>query len=197
MSRLNFKNLNREYTFGKAPTIRYTKTDNSFTINTLDSVDDYYLNYKVAESDLLRMIGIDFYDKDEQAELFYKRLLPSVEQRELDDDTFNSVSVCQWYYNLSPRVLKLAKRQAHLHRLRRVESPVLTLSPRVFHSKGGRPKGSRNKVDEDRLEYLRSKYDEIVKNCVKHDWYEEYVTLNKELGIKKTYEDFVDLKKRV
>jgi hypothetical protein len=113
---------------------------------------------------------------------------------DLDDDTYNSISVCQYYFNLSDRVLKLAKRQEHLYRLKRVESPYLKLKPRQIHSKGGRPRGSKNKIDTERLEYLRANYDMIVNNCVRHNWPDEYISLHKELGIEKTYDDFDTLR---
>lgn len=194
MSRLNFTILNKNYTFIKPATIRFTRTDKMFTINTLDSVDNVYVNYKISEPDLKRLISIDSYSKEDKE--VFKFSLREVEQHDLDDDTYNSISVCQYYFNLSNRILRLAKKQEHLYRLKRVESPYLKLRPRQIHTNGGRPKGSKNRVDSDRLEYLKANYDKIIQNCIRHNWPDEYISLHKELGIKKTYDDFVALREK-
>ena len=198
MSRLNFENLHKEYEFIKPATIRFTRTDKMFTINTLDSVDNVYVNYKISEPDLKRLISIDSYSKEDKE--VFKFSLREVEQHDLDDDTYNSISVCQYYFNLSDRILRLAKKQEHLYRLKRVDSPYLKLKNRQIHTNGGRPKGSKNKIDTERLEYLRANYDRIIQNCIRHNWPDEYVTLQKELGTKKKekelYEEFSVLREK-
>lgn len=187
MSKIYYKLLGKKLNFKRNPTIRYTKTDNCFTINTLDYNDEVFVDYKVSESDLKRMIRVD----TDERELCFKEVLKEIEQCDLDDDTYSSVSACQYYFTLSNRVLLLAKRKAHLKRLGKVNKSVLELKPHVFHSKGGRKKGSKNKVDAERIEYLRTNYDAIVENCFKHDWFEEYREVNKEVGIKKSYKDYI------
>ena len=85
------------------------------------------------------------------------------------------------------------KRAEHLKRLGKLKSSVVELTPfsssDIFvlcgegKSARGRRVGSGNKVSEEDWEvmvYNFTHYDEIVENCLKHDWFDEFYMLEKD-----------------
>lgn len=133
--------------------VRFLKRSNEFVFKCLDSYAFRYETKKketevrIKEVDLLRMIKANGIEDVMAIEM---------EKEELDDDTFNNVSMCQYFFTLSERTVKLIKRYSHLFRLKKEKmiglSPFLELKPRMLHSLGGRKKGSKNKNGLNRLE---------------------------------------------
>ena len=88
--------------------------------------------------------------------------------------------------NLSVSTLKQAKTKAHLRRLNRVDTSWVEISKRK--------KRGISEERKERLEYLKENYDGIVSNCVKHDWYNEFKSLCKDLGYKDVKERWEEAK---
>ena len=130
------------------------------------------------EADLVRMIELDKFSADEKNEIYYHKLFKEIEQLDLDDNTFAYVSIAEYYFTLTKRTLALCKKQAHLRKLGRVNSAWLKLTDYRFHSRGGRPKGSKEPVVWQNVE----NYDAIAANCVAHDWYNEFILLERDSG---------------
>ena len=85
------------------------------------------------------------------------------------------------------------KRAEHLKRLGKLKSSVVELTPfsssDIFvlcgegKSARGRRVGSGNKISEEDwvvMVYNFSHYEEIVENCLKHDWFDEFYMLEKD-----------------
>lgn len=176
-----------------SPSIRYFKTSGEFEIKVMD-VYEYLMSgesvpvvVKISEEDLLRMIRVDeALDEEEKNEFYYHQLFALKEQVDLDDDTFRGISLVQYFYHLSERTLVLAKRMQHLRKLNKTETAWVELKKRMIHSKGGRPKGSKNKVsieEAERLEDLKKNFEVICAKCVERDWWKEYEELYKDLKL--------------
>lgn len=149
---------------------KYLKTREEIVIKDCFTVS-------INEFDLVNLIEC----KDEQYrfELMLNRL-------DLDDDTKAIIKDLVDNYWFSLRVIKLIKKQQHLRELGRVETAWLTINKRECNNVFGRPVGSKNKKIEskeenDRLEYLRANFDSIANKCVKHDWFDEYLQLYKDV----------------
>lgn len=74
---------------------------------------------------------------------------------------------------LSTRTLSLAKSQAHRRALNRADSAWLPLSPK-------KRKACEKNIDTDRISFLKNNFKSIALNCLKHDWYYEFVSLCKD-----------------
>lgn len=74
---------------------------------------------------------------------------------------------------LSTRTLSLAKSQAHRRALNRTDSAWLPLSPK-------KRKVCEKNIDTDRISFLKNNFKSIALNCLKHDWYYEFVSLCKD-----------------
>ena len=74
---------------------------------------------------------------------------------------------------LSTRTLSLAKSQAHRRALNRTDSAWLPLSPK-------KRKVCEKNIDSDRISFLKNNFKSIALNCLKHDWYYEFVSLCKD-----------------
>lgn len=94
---------------------------------------------------------------------------------DMDDETFEYVRQLQKSHYVSFRTLMLAKRQAHLRKLNRVKSSWISLSVKQTNNPWGRPK--KAVIDKDRLDYLKANFEEIAANCIRHDWFSEYLGL--------------------
>jgi len=159
-----------EFDPNRSFSMRFLKTNDVFEF------PDF--NIKIPEVDLRRMIAIDNYSEDEKNELYYHELLTTVEQKDLDDDTFYIVSLLQWFFHISTHTLTLAKRQAHLRRLNKTDSKSIKLKHRQFHSNGGRPFGAITNLTETDLQNIENA-DAIIENCIKHNWFNEFMELHK------------------
>lgn len=97
---------------------------------------------------------------------------------DLDDDTFLGIKKLRENHNLSIRTLTLAKRQQHLRQLNRVGTSWVELN-----KKERKPRQAKDSAGEDseRIEYLRENFDKIAENCARHDWFDEYCRLCKDL----------------
>lgn len=198
-----------EASYAVGAKIRYSRRKDIFEVKCLDVFEfSHYGNKQrisvyINEADLLRMIEVDRgYSKEEKQDFYYKRLLDDIEKGDLDDDTFNCVSVCQYFFNMSKRLVSvLAKRKEHLHRLGKTDSSFLELKRRDLSEKGkgGRPKGSKNKdreniftvdvtkLDKDEAErilYNRSIFNEALKMYAKRGDIETCKEMCKEAGIR-------------
>lgn len=80
---------------------------------------------------------------------------------------------------LSTRTLSLAKSQAHRRALNRTDSAWLPLSPKRRVKKTDIKDSDDNK-DTDRISFLKNNFKSIALNCLKHDWYYEFVSLCKD-----------------
>lgn len=154
--------------------IRYLKTEEKFELEVPDPLDENEtIVVKISDYDLVS---------------YLKGL-----KVELDDDTSRGLELLCKKYILSPRILKLAKTQLHLRKLNRVDSSWIDLPKKK--------RGRRNLSQEDleRIEYLKVNYDKIVENCLKHDWFDEFYKLNKDINAsmrkKEIIEKWRELKK--
>lgn len=139
--------------------IRYLKTKEEFELEVPDPLNENEtILVKITDYDLFMLLNSNFDIKSD-----------------LDDDTFFGLKLLIKNYNLSIRTLKLAKRQQHLRQLNRVDTAWVELN-----KKERKPRTNSNE-DNERLEYLRENFDKIVENCVKHDWFEEYFRLCKDI----------------
>lgn len=75
---------------------------------------------------------------------------------------------------LSTRTLSLAKSQAHRRALNRTDSAWLPLSPKK------RVKKISDNIDTERISFLKNNFKSIALNCLKHDWFDEFVSLCKD-----------------
>lgn len=167
--------LNKVYQFRVLDFYEYVRTGNV-----------WFISVKIEEADLLRMISIDNFNEDEKNELYYHKLLSSsgnsegLEQKELDDDVFWGISLLQYFFHISRHTLILIRRQFHLYKLYKEESPYFELKERILHSNGGRPVGTAGmmtEADKQNFENL----DRIIKTCVEKDRYIEFMDLHKSL----------------
>lgn len=139
--------------------IRYLKTKEEFELEVPDPLNDNEtILVKITDYDLFTLLNSDFDIRSD-----------------LDDDTFLGIKKLCENWNLSIRILILAKRQQHLRQLNRVDTAWVELN-----KKERKPRTNKNE-DNERLEYLRENFDKIVENCVKHDWFEEYFRLCKDV----------------
>lgn len=157
--------------------IRYLKTKEEFELEVPDPLNENEtILVKITDYDLFTLLNSDFDIRSD-----------------LDDDTFLGIKKLCENYNLSIRILILAKRQQHLRQLNRVDTAWVELN-----KKERKPRTNKNEEDE-RISYLRENFDKIVENCVKHDWFEEYFRLCKDVdkSITKTEikESWKELKK--
>ena len=139
--------------------IRYLKTNEDFELEGPDPLNENEtILVKITDYDLFTLLNSDF---DIRPDLYY--------------DTFLGIQKLCENYNLSIRILILAKRQQHLRQLNRVDTAWVKLN------KKERKQRMNGNEDDERLEYLRENFDKIVENCVKHDWFEEYFRLCKDV----------------
>ena len=154
----------------------------------VSSGDLFFYFVKISENDLLRMIKIDTYTEEEKNVMYYHEQLGSgvgvsgmrgegLEQENLDDNVFWDISVLQYFFHISRNVIVELKRQAHLSKLKRVNTKRVSLKRRVLHSNGGRPVGSLGAIEWQNIENA----DRIIENCVEKDWFVEYMDLCREL----------------
>ena len=106
-------------------------------IRYLASIDMYEIKYidvnRISPVDLMRLISFKSFSQEEQDDMRYRGIDV---KGDLDDDTFTNISEAQRLYHISPRVLLLARRAAHLRKLRKVETAWVDLKPRQLHSRG-------------------------------------------------------------
>ena len=139
--------------------IRYLKTKEEFELEVPDPLNENEtILVKITDYDLFTLLNSDFHIRSD-----------------LDDDTFLGIKKLCENWNLSIRTLKLAKRQQHLRQLNRVDTTWVKLN-----KKERKPRTNSND-DNERISYLRENFDKIVENCVKHDWFEEYFRLCKDI----------------
>lgn len=109
---------------------------------------------------------------------------------DIDDDTRLGIKSLRENYVLTIRTLKIAKTKQHLRKLNKVDSSWVVLS-----KKERKRSGDSKSKDSEVIEYLRENFDNIAKNCVKHDWYYEFSLLCKDLKIKDVKERWNELRK--
>lgn len=100
----------------------------------------------------------------------------------LDDDTYLSVSLIQYFYKVSLSELNKVQRQWHRFKLGRVKSVYRELERKDFDSwhKRGRKKGVIE--DFERIKENVDNYDRIVKSCIEKDRYEIFYELKKDVA---------------
>lgn len=141
--------------------IRYLKTKEEFELEVPDPIgnENETIFVKISDYDLFVLLN------------------SGLENRaDLDDDTFLGIQKLCENWNLSIRVLKLAKTQQHLRQLNRTDTAWVELN-----RKERKPRTNKQSEDLERISYLRENYDKIVANCIRHDWFEEYFRLRKDL----------------
>ena len=139
--------------------IRYLKTKEEFELEVPDPLNEgETIPVKITDYDLFMLLNSNFSIRGD-----------------LDDDTFQGIKLLSEKYSISIRTLTLAKRQQHLRQRNRVETSWVELN-----KKERKPRTNKNE-DNERLEYLRENFDKIVENCVKHDWFDEYLRLCKDM----------------
>ena len=141
--------------------IRYLKTKEEFELEVPDPIgnENETIFVKISDYDLFVLLN------------------SGLENRaDLDDDTFLGIQKLCEKWNLSIRVLKLAKTQQHLRQLNRTDTAWEELN-----RKERKPRTNKQSEDLERISYLRENYDKIVANCIRHDWFEEYFRLRKDL----------------
>lgn len=168
---------------------RYFKTKKVYEFKVLDfysylsdRTEPFFYKVKIDEADLVRMLKIDSYSEDEKNELYYHKLLGSslsgegLEQKDLDDDVFWGISILQYFFHISMQTIVEIKRQQHLYKLYKVSDPNYLLKPRVLHSNGGRKLGSLSAMTDTDLQNIENA-ESIIRSCVEHDWYYEFMDL--------------------
>lgn len=141
--------------------IRYLKTKEEFELEVPDPLNENErIMVKISDYDLFILLSTDFANR-----------------ADLDDDTYFGLKKLCENWNLSIRILKLAKTQQHLRQLNRTDTSWVELN-----KKERKPRTKPNSSeDSERIEYLRENYGKIVANCIRHDWFEEYSRLRKDL----------------
>lgn len=142
--------------------IRYLKTKEEFELEVPDPIGDgnETIFVRISDYDLFCLLSNNFEQK-----------------LDIDDDTFFGLKLLIKNWNLSIRVLKLAKTQQHLRQLNRTDTAWIELN-----KKERKPRTKSNSdEDNERLEYLRENYGKIAANCIRHGWFEEYSRLRKDL----------------
>lgn len=139
--------------------IRYLKTKEEFELEVPDPLNENEtILVKITDYDLFTLLNSGFDIRSD-----------------LDDDTFLGIQKLCENYNLSIRTLTLAKRQQHLRQLNRADTAWVELN-----KKERKPRESKSE-DSERISYLRENFDKIAENCAKHDWFDEYSRLRKDL----------------
>lgn len=139
--------------------IRYLKTKEEFELEVPDPLNENEtILVKITDYDLFMLLNSNFSIRGD-----------------LDDDTFQGIKLLSEKYSISIRTLTLAKRQQHLRQLNRVDTAWVELN------KKERKLRTNSNEDSERISYLRENFDKIVENCVKHDWFEEYFRLCKDI----------------
>lgn len=139
--------------------IRYLKTKEEFELEVPDPLNDgETIMVKITDYDLFMLLNSNFSIRGD-----------------LDDDTFLGIKKLCKNHTLSIRTLTLAKRQQHLRQLNRVDTAWIGLNKRER-----KPRVNKNE-DNERLEYLRENFDRIAENCARHDWFDEYLRLCKDM----------------
>lgn len=144
--------------------IKYIKTKDAFVIKGLDYFGSEQSENFISSVDLLRMIKV------KNANMF------QYEKNELDDDVFFNICITQVFFYISEKTMKDAVKQAHLRKLGRTKSMWVELKKKK-NKNGGRPIGV-----SDVCEYNLQNYDRIVANCVRKDWYKEFIQLHKDIA---------------
>lgn len=140
--------------------IRYLKSSESFCFVAPDPLrPGETIKVSATDADVLNLIRKKFQDRPEG----------------MDDDTYLSLRELSGSHVLSSRTLMLAIRQAHLRRIGRASSAWVKLRPKTRKPKSISPER------EERLSYLREHESDIIANCVRHDWFDEYLRLRKDL----------------
>lgn len=144
--------------------IRYLKTTEAFEIVVPDPLKEgWEINIRVSDYDLVCFLnGLDI---------------------DSDDDTKLGLKLLTEKYYLSKRVLELAKRQQHLRAMNRVSSSWIEIKEK-------RRKQKTNHSN-DRLDYLRENFDSIAFNCVRHEWFDEFYRLCKDVCPKMSKSDII------
>lgn len=160
MSRIKGKEIKRK---DFEPKLRWIKGRNEFEVLIMDEEGEAW-NVFISERDLMRMIKAD------EVETFsFKE-----EQGDLDDDTYLGVSFVQAYWYLSRSVLKEVKRAN-----KRNGYPTwVWLKKRV--KRGGR-KGEISEEEKERLRGIFENKEKILYNCIRHDWLEEYIMMERDV----------------
>lgn len=168
--------------------IRYLKTTESFEIEVPDPLQNRNGNrngngeedsivVRISDYDLVMLLNSGF----------------AVRGEEVDDDTFYGIKLLKEKWNLSVRILTLAKRQQHLRKLNRVDTAWVELKRKERKPREG--------VDSERIKYLKENYEMIALNCVKREWFDKFTRLCKEVfkGITKEEirEKYSNMRKRV
>lgn len=132
--------------------IRYLPSVSKYVVRgyslSLEKIEDM----KVSEVDLLRLINN-----------------ATIQDTDLDNDTFSDLKFIIRNYFLTEPVILNAKKQYHKRQLKRSLTSVLYLNPRA-HQKQRIYEKTQNIEN----------YDAIYKNCLIHDRFEEFMMLNKE-----------------
>ena len=141
--------------------IRYLKTKEEFELEVPDPLNDgETIMVKITDYDLFMLLNSNFSIRGD-----------------LDDDTFQGIKLLSEKYSISIRTLTLAKRQQHLRQLNRVDTAWIGLNKR---ERKPRTKPDSNE-DSERISYLRENFDRIAENCARHDWFDEYLRLCKDM----------------
>lgn len=160
---------------------------------------------RISESGLGEMMCYDgkqkFVDKENGGEYAFEKSIVEMKKEELGlvessggllcMDELEVLSIAMCCVRVNEVEMKKVKKAVHLRRLGRLESSVVTLVPMkevsVLCGEGrssrGRKLGSGNKISEEDwavMVYNFSHYDEIVENCLKHDWFDEFYMLEKD-----------------
>lgn len=151
--------------------IRYLKTTEEFELVVPDPIgsENDTITVRISDYDLVVLLNSSFETRGD-----------------IDDDTFLGIKKLCENWNLSIRTLKLAKTQQHLRQLNRVASSWVELT-----KKERKPRQAKDLSEEDleRIQYLTENYDKIAMNCARHDWFQEFMRLCKDIDRKATKED--------
>lgn len=147
---------------------------------------------EISQYDLERLIEADLYDN----------FIFENEKGELDDDTYRGVSWLQAHFYVTKNSYTIAKRE---WKKNNKYPKWVALKKRI--PRGGRPRGFKvvDPEEIERMEYLVANYDSIVSECVRKDWYQEYMQLNQDInkykGVRVSkralHEKFVELRKQL
>lgn len=143
--------------------IRYLKTKEEFELEVPDPIggEGETIFVKISDYDLFFLLNNDFEQKPD-----------------IDDDAYFGLKKLRENWNLSIRTLRLAKTQQHLRRLNRTDTAWIELN-----KKERKPRQAKDLTEEDRerIAYLTENFEKIAENCARHDWFDEYLRLRKDL----------------
>lgn len=166
------------------PKVKYLATTKEFHFSCLDV--SYYLrrgtitklSFKISEKDISRFFKMDnIYKGTPESDMPYKM----IKEQELEgledfyDDVYFGICFLQQYYFLSKKILKMVKRQNHIYRLHRADTPWYELSLIPINRNGGRKAGlgfnnpRLNREEKETLLDNLSRYDQIVEHYAASD----------------------------